>query len=196
MPRKQNPDRARLSAEAKAAKRAEERVVRPAEEAFAQPPESPLAEVQGYKVKPEVHPVDWEKVPDPDDPAFPYSRKTAPYNPFSPPILRSEIRRRALEADQAKYLEGIPEGSEAWVKLSLVLEAKHGNKALYRIRALEILGRINGMYTEKLEIKGAMTPEQQQLAAQRAVENFLAKVGPNLKLLPASAEIVIDAEEG
>lgn len=177
-----NPDRARASAEAKAVKRAADR-------AFAQPP------VPDPPPPPSVRPRDWDVVPDPDSQEFKdagYSTKKAPYNPFSPPVLRGEIRRRALEADKERYLKNLKEGSPEWIKLSLVIEVKHGGRAQHRIRALELLAKIEKMMVDRVEVHGSMTPEMQEAAMARALENFMGKVSSDFRVLPASAEIAVD----
>jgi len=133
--------------------------------------------------------VDWPEVPNPDDPNFPYSRKDVPYNQFAPHRLKAEMRRRAKEEDEAKLLSGLEEGSPEWIEARLILESKHNSKALYRIRSLEILARAKKMFVDQIEVRGGMTKEQQQAAAQEAVANYLAKAG---KPLLVEAQILAD----
>ena len=194
MTRPNGPARARFSAEAKAAKRAADRVETPPlpastpEQAFAQPPIPPLEEYQAYKVQPAVDPIDMEVVPDPDDPNFTYSRKNAPYNKFAPSRLRGEIKRRDREKDESK-LALFKDGSTEWIKLKLIIEAKHCGKPLYRIRSFELLARIENMFSEVIELRGGLSKEDQLNAAKEAVTNFLKMSNPIVDLAPGDVEI-------
>ena len=192
MTRPNGPARARFSAEAKAAKRAADRVETPPastpEQAFAQPPIPPLEEYQSYKVQPAVDPIDMEVVPDPDDPNFAHSRKNAPYNKFAPSRLRGEIKRREREKDEER-LALFKEGSSEWIKLKLIIEAKHCGKPVYRIRSLELLARIEKMFSEVIELRGGLSKEDQLSAAKEAVTNFLKMQPEVIELGPGDVEI-------
>lgn len=146
-------------------------------DAFKPDPPPPVEEYQRDLMKVERRPSEMSDEelfalnPDSDD--YPGSRKLAHWNPFSPSVVRAEQKRRLRARDEKKYLDGVKEGSADWVKVNLFLEGKYGPKTRDRLKALELLGRVHKLFTEVIEVQGAMSQEDKEKVAKEAIEDYL-----------------------